>query len=156
MISTLLNQVIDTNMVNSKQLQVGNETEEIIADFFTKKGYYPLIIPKKVTGQPFDIVACKGKKEAWLVDAKHLSKTEASFSFERIEPNQLTSMMIASKFYDMSNVGFVIKWDRDESRLFLLRYEDLLIMKKNGQKSVKIELLEDFEVVLANDESNDK
>ena len=141
-------------MVNSKQLQVGNDAEQYIADFLFKKGYMSIIIPKKMSGQPCDIVACKGGKEAWMIDAKHLSKNEASFSFDRIEPNQLTTMMIAKNFANMNNLGFVIKWDREESKLFFLSYEELVDLKKNGAKSVKIGLLRDFKEMIENECNN--
>ena len=106
-------------MVKSKQLKVGNETEQIIADYFQSLGFWVYILPKKIGGQPFDIIASKDK-ETWFVDAKHLEQNKASFSFERIEPNQKTAMKIATERANMANVGFFIYWDRNPDRLYYM------------------------------------
>lgn len=124
-------------MVKSKQLKVGNETEQIIADYFQSLGFWVYILPKKIGGQPFDIIASKDK-ETWFVDAKHLEQNKASFSFERIEPNQKTAMKIATEKANMTNVGFFIYWDRSPGRLYYLPYRMYKGLEKAGNKSVNI------------------
>lgn len=57
----------------SKQMIVGDSTEEKIAKYFQSKGYWAYILPKKIGGQPFDIIACRGK-DTWFIDAKHLEE----------------------------------------------------------------------------------
>ena len=53
-------------MVKSKQLQVGNATEERLARYFQSMGFWVYILPKKIGGQPFDIIAGRNR-EAWFV-----------------------------------------------------------------------------------------
>jgi hypothetical protein len=130
-------------MSNSKQNDVGKATETIIADFLREKGYWAYILPKKVGGQPFDIVACRCNC-VWMVDAKHLESEKASFSFDRIEPNQRTAMMYARTFANISNIGFVIYWERNTTQLYFLHYDKWQEMAKQGQKSAKIDDLEIF------------
>ena len=63
---------------------VGNETEKQVAELFHKNEYWAFVIPKKIGGQPFDIIASR-EKDTWFVDAKHLEASKASFPFDRIE-----------------------------------------------------------------------
>ena len=117
----------------------GKQTEQELALFLRGLGYWTYIIPKKVGGQPFDIIACK-KKKVWLLDAKHLEATEASFSLDRIEPNQWTSMEYAKTLADVENMGFAIYWER-KHEFYFLHYNDAVFFKQNGIKSVKIDEL---------------
>lgn len=139
--------------MKSKQMIVGNNTEAFVAKLFQENKYWAYILPKKIGGQPFDVIACKNDV-IWFVDAKHLEAEEASFSFERIEPNQRTSMRYARNFAGINNLGFVIRWDRDDSRVFFLSYDKLVELEQNGVKSVKIESLENFMEVI--NENNNK
>ncbi len=122
---------------------VGNSTEDYIANFLRENGYWAYILPKKAGGQPFDIIACR-YDDVWFVDAKHLEKEKASFTFDRIEPNQKTSMLYAQNFAHITNMGFVIYWDRMPEKLFFLSYDGYKAMEKDGLKSVKIEDLLEF------------
>lgn len=140
-------------MTKSIQNIVGDSTEQFIANFLRENGYWAYILPKKVGGQPFDIIACR-YNNIWFVDAKHLEKEKASFTFDRIEPNQKTSMLYAQQFAHISNMGFIIYWERNIEKLYFLSYNNLCDMLKNGKKSVKIEELEDFEVLLKNENNN--
>lgn len=131
----------------SKQNIVGNATENEIAKLFKEHKYLAFIIPKKIGGQPFDIIGCN-KNNVWLIDAKHLESNKASFPFERIEPNQRTSMKYAEIVTGIETKGFVIKWERDVSRHFFLSYDKLIELEKNGAKSIPIKELEVFEDLL--------
>lgn len=128
----------------SKQMIVGNSTEQDIAQCFYKNGYWAYILPKKIGGQPFDIIACKNN-DTWFIDAKHLDSDKSSFSFERIEPNQRTSMKYARKIANIKNLGFAIKWDKCPEMLYYLSYDKLLELERNGAKSVKIAALNNME-----------
>ena len=127
-------------MVKSKQLQVGNATEERLARYFQSMGFWVYILPKKIGGQPFDIIAGRNR-EAWFVDAKHLEASEASFDFKRIEPNQITSMKMATEFAHLANVGFFIYWERKPDGFFFMPYRLYKALEKIGRKSVGIEEL---------------
>lgn len=134
-------------MTKSIQNIVGDSTEQFIANFLRENGYWAYILPKKVGGQPFDIIACR-YNNIWFVDAKHLEKEKASFSFDRIEPNQKTSMLYAQQFAHITNMGFVIYWERTPEKLYFLPYDIVLKTEKEGKKSVKIEDLNEFKEVL--------
>lgn len=126
--------------MQSKQLILGNSAEEYIADYFYKKSYWAYILPKKIGGQPFDVIACK-QNNTWFVDVKHLESGKASFPFSRIEPNQWTSMRFAKMLAGIQNLGFVIVWQEYPETPFFLHYDNLLELVSNGEKSVKIERL---------------
>ena len=88
-------------------------------------------------------------KETKIEDiAKHLEEEKASFSFERIEPNQKTSMSYAQNFAHITNMGFVIYWERTPEKLYFLPYDRVLRSEQEGKKSVKIEDLDEFKAVL--------
>ena len=128
----------------SKQLELGNETEEEVAKFFKKNGFWSYITPKKVSGQPVDIIAIKDNV-SWLVDAKHLSiKDKSSFPFSRIEANQVDSLTYARNFSGVKNLGFVICLENDYSKFFFLSYDKYLEIEQSGRKSAKISELQDL------------
>lgn len=133
--------------MKSKQLILGNKVEQCIAKIFKENKYWAYIIPKKISGQPFDVIACR-KNTNWFIDAKHLESDKASFPFDRIEPNQRTSMGYARIFAGIQNLGFAIQWDRDDSRVFFLSYDKLIELEEKGLKSAKIESLDDFTEVI--------
>lgn len=147
-------------MSKSKQLDFGNESEKIVALFYKRKGYWAYILPKKVNGQPVDIIAMK-ENINWFVDAKHLIAEKKSFPFSRIEPNQKDSMQYAKNFAKIKNIGFVIvvgleQLERIDLKAienglinaFFLPYDKLIELEEKGFKSVKIEELESFQEVL--------
>lgn len=117
----------------------GKQTEQELALFLRGLKYWAYIVPKKVGGQPFDVIACK-KNKVWLLDAKHLEATEASFPLDRIEPNQWTSMEFAHELANIENMGFAIFWERKHD-FYFLHYNDAVCLRKNGIKSVKIDEL---------------
>lgn len=124
-------------MSKSKQLDVGNSTEEIICNYFSQKGYWAFIIPKKAGGQPFDLIACKGN-DTWFVDAKHVDIKKASFEFSRIEPNQRTAMERAVGKGKIKNVGFFIFWERTPDKLYFFPFRMWKTLEDSGCKSVKM------------------
>ena len=63
-------------------------------------------------------------------------------------------MQYAKVISDMQNMGFVIKWERDDSRLFFMSYDKYVQEAKKGSKSVKISDLELLEELI-NIEDND-
>ena len=133
-------------MMNSKQLQKGNETEKLVCDLFKKYGYWSHILQKgKDGGQPVDIVALKNNIN-WLVDAKNVEE-DISFPFSRIESNQLTCMDYAYNFAGIKRVGFVIYFAR-VNKICYLPYLKFLQLKENKRKSVRYDELYDMEAYL--------
>ena len=129
----------------SKQLDEGNATEKYIAKFFKQREYWAHIFASK-GGQPCDIVVIKNDR-SWLIDAKHLRAEEASFPFERIEPNQITAFKLATEFANCKNVGFVIFFERTKE-LFWFSYTQYLEMSQKGKKSVNYQYLRRLEEVV--------
>lgn len=113
-----------------KQNQIGRKAEIQTALFFQKHRYWALVIPKGINGQPFDIIARRGNV-TFFVDAKHVDGE--IFSFDRIEPNQLSSMRYASLIADIKdNMGFVINKGEDFYFLPYQLYLELEAEKCNG------------------------
>lgn len=132
------------------QIKLGNATEKLVSKTLRSFGYWNYILPKKVEGQPCDIVAMKGidvknKVEiiAWMIDAKHV-ENKVSFTFDRIEPNQISSLSYARDFAKIQGyrgyTGFAIFFDRDK-QLYWLSFDQYEEMAKNGCKSVNMQEL---------------
>lgn len=135
------------------QNDIGRKTEESIANFFNKRKYWAFIIPKKINGQPFDIIARKGN-DIWFVDAKHVNEKRLSFPFDDVEPNQESSMKVANIVAGIEDkMGFVIKSDYYND-FFFLSYTKFKECKANGMKSVKILDLERLEDLVLNEDNN--
>lgn len=131
-----------------KQNKIGKQTEIDVAQYFKEHKYWAFVIPKTINGQPFDLIAIS-KKDIWLVDIKHLEKEKASFSFDRAEANQITSMNYAKNYAKIEgNLGFIILWDRKPNKLFFLDYDIFIEFKEKGLKSIKINELKDMEDVI--------
>lgn len=144
-------------MLNEKELQkkLGDATEKFTTKTLRNFGYWVYNMPMKTSGQPFDIIAVKGGKSflVWLVDAKHVRDEQVSFTFARIEPNQISSMAYAHNFAKIENLGFAIFFDRDK-QLRWLPYLDYVEMEKQGQKSVNMNNLKLFTEVLSDADRN--
>ena len=133
--------------MDSKQMIVGNTTEEKVSRLFQKYRYWAHIMARTASGQPVDIVACKENKN-WLVDAKHISSNKKHFTFTRVEANQMSSMEYAREFSGIKNLGFVFCVGDDYDKFLFLHYDKCKEMLKEGRKSVKISELIDFEEVI--------
>lgn len=134
-------------MINSKQLQVGNDTEKMVKEIFKKYGYWAYNTPKSRDGsQPVDIIAIK-ENINWLIDAKHVDARDVSFPFSRIEANQLTCMDYAKNFSKIKNLGFAIYFERMNICVFM-HYDKYLELKSKGKKSVNVSELFDLEAYL--------
>lgn len=137
-----------TNM-GQKQGDLGRNSENLLADFFQQNRYWALIIPRGVGGQPFDIIARYKNKEiglddVWFVDSKHLEEKKVSFDFNRIEPNQISSMEYAKYFCGIDEqMGFVVHWERDNN-FYYFSFDDYLKISDTGRKSIKIEEMQNF------------
>ena len=124
-----------------KNDKIGRTTEKNIVEYFEKHKFWAFNVPKGINGQPFDIIA-RRKNQVWFIDAKHLVYSKASFPFDRIEPNQETTMDYAKIVADIQdNMGFVIEWERTPGKFYYLSHEIYKEMKKLGEKSVKINSL---------------
>lgn len=137
-----------------KENVLGKRAEKNVEQFFKSKRYWAFLIPKGVNGQPFDLIARK-KDDVWFCDVKHVEEEKASFVFERIEPNQITSMKYAQKIAQIEkNLGFIIVWERDTDKLFFIEWSDIDEMMKKGIKSKKINELKELEELLKYNEHN--
>lgn len=133
-------------MGNSKQLQVGNATEQKVANLFNRYGYWVHILQKgKDGGQPVDIVAIKNNVN-WLIDAKNIEE-EISFPFSRIESNQITSLDYALNFAGIKKVGFAIYFKRFD-KIYYLPYIKFIKLKEEKRKSVRYDELYEMEAYL--------
>lgn len=147
---------------HSLQLKLGNATEKLVAKTLRSLGYWNHILMKKSEGQPCDVVGGKGDENGkitmCLIDAKHV-EDKVSFTFNRIEPNQITSLGYARDFAKIQGqnafVGFAIFFDRDKQLRWLSfdKYEELA---KMGAKSVNMADLALFTEVLKHDEDNNR
>lgn len=134
-------------MLDMSRIQnaLGRKTEENVANFFNSFNYVVIPLNKGINGQPFDLIARK-ENDVWFVDAKHVTDKEASFSFNRIEPNQITSMKycnVVANIHD--NLGFIIEWDRTPNKFYYFPYGWYQEMNQRGEKSIKIEKLLNLE-----------
>ena len=133
--------------MNSKQLENGTQTEkDIVNKLFRKYGYWSYLTVSTATGQPVDIIVIKGLENgytnSWLVDAKNVDENKCSFTFDRIEPNQIMSLEYAKKFSNIKNIGFAIWFRRSDIGAFFLPYDKFIEMKEMGLKSVNMSQLE--------------
>ena len=129
------------------QNQIGREYEKILAKYLNKKfGFWVYQIPPKTNGQPCDIIALK-KKVSFLMDAKHVEESKVSFTFDRIEPNQITALAYAHNFAQIENVGFAIYFERDKT-WYWLPYDTFLYLHNLKEKSVNKGLLVKLEDVI--------
>lgn len=135
----------------------GKGTEKFVSKTLKKFGYWAYNMPPKVNGQPCDVVGAKGGKRTivWLVDAKHVEVDKISFTFDRIEANQISSMAYAIQFAKINaeNVGFAIFFERTKV-LYWFSYSKFLKYSQLGYKSISLHELETFEEVLENADNN--
>lgn len=129
--------------------KIGSASEKSVSSLYRERGYWVYNCPKSLTGaQPVDLIAIKKKENyiVWFADSKHLESSKASFTFDRIEPNQIASLTYLNNFagVDVDTLGFVIDYDRTET-YYWLPFEKYLEMNREGAKSVKMEELEEFE-----------
>lgn len=146
--------------MNDKELQIklGNATEKFICKTLRKFNYWNYNLPKKTNGQPFDIVALKGlnnKLICWCIDGKHVRSKDVSFTFDRIEPNQITSFDYAYNFAKIPGkcLGFAIFFERDK-QLYWFPYLQFIDLFKQNKQSVNMHDLILFEELLTNEDNN--
>lgn len=134
----------------SKQTKNGATGEQRTAKLFNKRGYWAHVLAKTQDGsQPFDVIAVKRNENGttvWMVDSKWINDQKASFTFTRVEANQLSSMEYAIRFagIDERNVGFVLFFERDEDNPKFLSFTTLEDEMGRGKKSFNMAELPDF------------
>lgn len=141
---------MDLESLSKEQRDVGDAAEELVAQWFKSKGFWAFVVPKKTNGQPCDIIAGKGvehKDAVFFVDAKHLRIEDKSFTFGRVEANQMTAMRLM-ELKGLKKKGFVIISEIDPSRALFLSYDRFIEETQKGSKSVKLESLEDMEEII--------
>lgn len=134
-----------TNSSNVRNV-VGSTTEKTVVNALRQKGYWVYNTPMKANGQPVDIIAIKGNV-SYLMDAKHIRENDVSFTFNRVEPNQITTMLYAMDFAKIENLGFAILFERTGA-IYWLDFKKFLESQKNGKKSININELELFDNVI--------
>lgn len=118
-------------MVNKK---LGNEYENRCLKILQNMGFWCHLFSYNTNGQPCDIVAIKNNTPH-LFDVKHCC--ESRFSFDKIQPNQLTCFEYANSC-GVTNTGFVI-WAETLCRWVYLDYQLVKKLMSQGEKSVKVE-----------------
>ena len=132
--------------------KIGNKTENKIVDIFRTHSYWVYNTPHKINGQPVDIIAINDKN-AWLVDAKHVEEGKVSFSYNRVEPNQITTCLYAFNVANIRNIGFAIEFERT-GEVYWLPFEKYYEETKKGLKSANMNDLELFRDVLSKAKEN--
>ncbi len=140
-----------------KQNEQGRATEKFVVKTLKSHGYWAYNIPNTTNGQPCDIVGIKGIDDnntiSWLIDAKHVRKEEVSFTFNRIEPNQISALAYAIHYANIKNVGFAIFFDREKT-LYWLPFLDYVNYERLGHNSINMNNLVKFEKVLEDANNN--
>lgn len=131
-----------------KSKENGKKGEAIVRDFFRKRKYWVHVTGRSNSGsQPVDIIACRGTTPVLLVDAKYVEKGER-FSFEDIQPDQITSLRYARDYAGLTKLGFVIVFgehDNDMRFLSLDALESMKYMEYASVKRTEMLTLEDWE-----------
>lgn len=130
----------------SSNIRIGDEYEDKVIEMLHDSGHWVYHVPKKVSGQPVDIIAAKGSK-LMLVDAKHVRYKDVSFKFDRIEPNQWSSMGYAREFAGIECLGFAIFFERT-NEMYWLHYDVALDRYNKGEKSIHMSYLKPFKEML--------
>lgn len=132
--------------MNSQQMINGNKTERSTVAILREHGYWCYNTPLKRGGQPVDIIAAKNSVVI-LIDAKNVATDKVSFTFEHVEPNQITTMRYARDFAGLTNLGFAIFFERVNDT-FWLPFEEYEKLKSEAVKSVNLNKLMSFETFL--------
>ena len=117
-------------MKNNKK--IGAEFERELCQYLYQQGYWThFLSPAPDGSQPFDIIALR-RGSALAIDCK-TCKT-ASFPLSRIEDNQATAFTMVY-MSGGATCFFAIKYG---DCVYMLEAEYLLLLKRKGEKSVKI------------------
>lgn len=130
-------------MSSSKQVDNGNRDEASLAKLFKSKGYWAHIFARSRSGsQPVDAIAFRGSS-IWLVDSKNVESGKASFSFDRIEANQRTSLdyAVIKCGLDPKHAGFAVFFERDIDNPRFITYEEVKRIEGEGGKSCNMSLM---------------
>lgn len=128
-------------------IKIGNDCEQNVVNVLRECGYWVYRTPRGNSGnQPVDIIAARGDMlytSFYLIDAKHVRNEEISFPFDRIEVNQITTMLYASTYaqLNVNNMGFAIIFDRTGD-IYWFPYKQYCKLFNQGRKSVKLAELE--------------
>ena len=120
----------------------GNKGEDIVCKWLREKRYWAHLTKRSATGaQPVDIIAIRFDCHL-LCDAKYVSEgKKGRFSFDDIQPDQITSMRYARDYSGIEELGFCIVFEgcENEPRFMPLKVYEALIGA--NEKSVKMEEL---------------
>lgn len=117
--------------------KIGRDAEEYVANHLFINGWFVILIPKGISGQPFDLIALKDNKFI-AGDVKHVMSGER-FNFSRIEPNQHTAF---SLMRDSGNTEFGIFFKfKDDENVYFIYDKDIDWSKKSIHKKEMSKLL---------------
>ena len=120
-------------MIDSPNIEIGNNTENYVAQELSKLGAIVLNMNRSNTGsQPYDQVAIT-KSNTWCYDVKH-SKQDR-FDFSRVETNQSIALEFTHNLHnDNVIVGFAIVYN---DIIYFLSFHNYLIEKSKNKKVYK-------------------
>ena len=137
-------------------IKIGSDCEKQVINILRGNGFWCYLTPRTATGQPVDIIAAKSKNNCdivYLFDVKHVRDETVSFTLERIEANQWSSLGYARNFANLERLGFAIYFERNKT-LYWLPFTKALELKEKGIKSINLKSLGKFEEEI--NENNNK
>lgn len=94
---------------------IGNSAEIYVAEHLSKKGWFVVLVPQGVSGQPFDLIAIRNNR-CLCGDVKHISRGDV-FPISRVEPNQITAFELL-RLTGTSEYGIFLKFEGDNDVYF--------------------------------------
>lgn len=138
--------------MGAKSRSNGAKGEMIAQKFFREHGYWVHLMGRSASGsQPVDLIAVKGIEkgnQVWLLDVKFVSSSKPSFGFDDIQPDQLTTFRYAREYAHLTNLGFLIVFERDLDNPRYLPYGEYLQKVDKGQKSMNMDYICKMEEIL--------
>lgn len=122
----------------------GNTFEWVIAKYLKTQGFWVHMLRQGATGQPADLIVCKGIYHA-LIDCKLISEGSSAFRFSRIEPNQRTSMSAFEGRAEETG-WFLLGWPDKEITMLSLRQVNH--MEKDGYRHLTMKDREQYSISL--------
>lgn len=114
-------------MLTNTTSKIGRVTEKYVADYLFEKGWGVILIPKRLGGQPFDLIALKNN-EFLAGDVKHILYGN-TFPLLRIEPNQISALNLM-KARGNTRIGLFLKF-ADSENIYFKKWSEIDFTKKS-------------------------
>lgn len=121
----------------------GNAFEWVMANYLKAQGFWVHLLRQGMSGQPADLIVCKGIYHA-LIDCKVIDGSN-SFRFSRIEPNQRTSMAVFQGKAEETG-WFMLRWPDQEITMLSMR--QVIRMEKEGYTRLSMDDRETYSLTL--------